>query len=243
MGGSWTIDELARRSGCSVDTIRFYRREGLLPPPEPAGRRRLYGPGHAERLEQIRELRRRRFSLAAIRALLDPDRPPGVLEGVFSGEAGHAHTLDDLVARSGLDLALVRRLQAVGLLRDPAEYGRDAWDATDLEVCRAVAAIRAAGVPDELLVALVAVYVDGVEAMQARVLHLFASGGDHIDDPGELRAFQQRIAAATSTLLPLVSEVVTYVHRRTLQRLTLRALARGAEGGRDGTAGTDPSPG
>jgi hypothetical protein len=35
-------------------------------------------------------------------------------------------------------------------------------------------------------------------------------------------------------LLPLVSEVVTYVHQRTLQRLTLRAIARGDAAEPDG---------
>jgi DNA-binding transcriptional MerR regulator len=231
---TWSIDELARRTGCSVDTIRFYQREGLLPPPARAGRRRLYGAGHAERLERIRGLRQRRFSLAAIRALLDPERPAGVLEGIFSGERGLAYRLEDLLERSGLDAGLAGRLREAGLLRDPGEFGRDAWDATDLDVCRAVAQIRAVGVPDDLLVALVRIYVEGVEAMQARVLRLFATGGGTVDDPDALAAFQQRLAASSAVLLPLVSEVVTYVHQRTLQRLTLRAIARGDAAEPDG---------
>ena len=32
--GCWRIDELAQRAGLTVDTIRYYAREGLLAPPD-----------------------------------------------------------------------------------------------------------------------------------------------------------------------------------------------------------------
>ena len=34
----WRIDELAQRAGLTVDTIRYYAREGLLAPPTKQGR-------------------------------------------------------------------------------------------------------------------------------------------------------------------------------------------------------------
>ena len=71
----WRIDELAQRAGIAVDTIRYYQREGLLPSGERNGRTRRFGPEHLERLERIRALQSRRFSLAAIRALLEQRRP------------------------------------------------------------------------------------------------------------------------------------------------------------------------
>ena len=63
------IDDLARQSGLTVDTIRYYQREGLLPAAERCGRANLYGPEHVERLERIKELQGRRFSLAAIKEM------------------------------------------------------------------------------------------------------------------------------------------------------------------------------
>ena len=57
---SWRIDELAQKAGLTVDTIRYYAREGLLAPPVKQGRNRLYGPGHLERLERICQLRSQR---------------------------------------------------------------------------------------------------------------------------------------------------------------------------------------
>ena len=62
------IDDLAQRAGLTVDTIRYYQREGLLPPGAREGRHRVYGPDHLRRLTRIKELQARRFSIAAIRA-------------------------------------------------------------------------------------------------------------------------------------------------------------------------------
>jgi DNA-binding transcriptional MerR regulator len=52
------IAELSRRSGVSIPTIKYYLREGLLPPGEPLARNQArYGPGHLARLRLIRALR------------------------------------------------------------------------------------------------------------------------------------------------------------------------------------------
>ena len=85
----WRIDELAQKAGLTVDTIRYYAREGLLRPPVKQGRHRLYGSDHLERLDRIRELQAQRFSLAAIRAIVDVDRPG--LEGLFSTAGRELH--------------------------------------------------------------------------------------------------------------------------------------------------------
>jgi len=218
------IDELARRAGLTVDTIRFYQREGLLPPAARAGRSKVYGQDHLTRLAQIRDLQTRRFSLAAIKALLESDRP-GLVDGIFSGE-GSPYTLEDLVEQSGGSEELATRLRAAGLLRDPAEFGRDAYDATDLEVLRAVVELERLGLPDDVLVELASIYVQGVERMQLEVLELFSGHRGPAWDPEDLRAFQTHAAAAAGQLLPLVTRIVEYVHQRTLQRLTLGAIER-----------------
>ena len=51
------ISELSRTSGVSTATVKYYLREGLLPPGEPRGRNRAeYGPTHVHRLRLIRVL-------------------------------------------------------------------------------------------------------------------------------------------------------------------------------------------
>jgi len=221
----WRIDDLAHRADLTVDTVRFYQREGLLPAGVRVGRTKQYGPEHLERIQQIRDLQTRRFSLAAIKALLESERQD-LVDGIFAGEGGLSYSLADLVERTGLPDTLVDRLGTAGLLRDPAEFGRDAYDATDLDVLRAVAELHRLLLPDDILVELVSIYVRGVETMQSQVLELFAGERGPAWDPAELVAFQQSAAGSAGALLPLVTRVVDYVHQRTLQRLTLGAIER-----------------
>jgi DNA-binding transcriptional MerR regulator len=222
---AWRIDDLAHRAGLTVDTVRFYQREGLLPAGVRVGRSKQYGPEHLDRIQQIRDLQARRFSLAAIKALLETERQD-LVDGIFSGEGGLSYSLADLVERSGMPADIVERLRVVGLLRDPAEFGRAAYDATDLDVVRAIAELRRLQLPDDILVELVSIYVRGVEAMQSEVLELFAGHSGPAWDPDELAAFQQSAVGSAGQMLPLVTRVVEYVHQRTLQRLTLGAIER-----------------
>ena len=222
----WRIDDLAQRADLTVDTVRFYQREGLLPAGVRVGRSKQYGQDHLDRIQQIRDLQARRFSLAAIKALLESERHD-LVDGIFAGEGGLSYSLDDVGERSALSAALVDRLRDVGLLRDPDEFGRAAYDSTDLDMLRATAELARLGIPDDVLVELASIYVDGVEAMQRQVMELFSGArGDRVWDPAELAAFQQSAAAAAGQLLPLVTRVVEYVHQRTLQRLTLGAIER-----------------
>ncbi len=65
------IGELAQRSGTAVVTVRFYEREGLLPPPaRTSGNYRVYEPRHEERLSFIRHCRSLDMTLDEIRQLL-----------------------------------------------------------------------------------------------------------------------------------------------------------------------------
>ena len=72
-----TIGALARHMQCQAETIRFYEREGLLPPPaRSGGNYRLYGKPHLERLAFIRRCRSLDMTLDEIRVLLQlRDRP------------------------------------------------------------------------------------------------------------------------------------------------------------------------
>jgi MerR family mercuric resistance operon transcriptional regulator len=66
-----SIGELSDRTGVNIETIRYYERIGLLPPPpRSAGRHRLYENEHRQRLAFIRRARELGFSLDQVRALL-----------------------------------------------------------------------------------------------------------------------------------------------------------------------------
>jgi len=65
------IGALSKRTGCKVETIRYYERIGLLPdPPRSEGGHRIYSLEHLKRLTFIRRGRELGFTLDEIRTLL-----------------------------------------------------------------------------------------------------------------------------------------------------------------------------
>lgn len=67
----FSIGDLAGATGCKAETIRYYEKIGLMPPPaRSAGNQRRYGERHRDRLRFIRHSRALGFSIEAIRELL-----------------------------------------------------------------------------------------------------------------------------------------------------------------------------
>ncbi|MGE8690575.1 MAG: Cd(II)/Pb(II)-responsive transcriptional regulator [Achromobacter sp.] len=65
------IGELATATGTTVETVRYYEKEGLLPAPERGlNNYRSYGPPHLERLRLIRNCRALDMTQDEIRAIL-----------------------------------------------------------------------------------------------------------------------------------------------------------------------------
>jgi MerR family transcriptional regulator, mercuric resistance operon regulatory protein len=71
MSGWLAIGALSKRTGCKVETIRFYERARLLPAPARSpGGYRLYSKDHLKRLTFIRRARGLGFSIDEVRKLL-----------------------------------------------------------------------------------------------------------------------------------------------------------------------------
>jgi DNA-binding transcriptional MerR regulator len=120
-----TIDDLARRAGLPVRTIREYHTMRVLPPPERQGRIGVYDAGHVQRLELIARLQHRGYSLAGIRDLLDAWDSGTELTALLGVDRGPVApdetplrlTRDELLSRlPGLGTATLRRAQAIGLI-------------------------------------------------------------------------------------------------------------------------------
>jgi DNA-binding transcriptional MerR regulator len=222
----WRIDDLARMAGITVDTIRYYQREGLLPSGERAGRARRYGPEHLERLERIRALQSRRFSLAAIRALLEREEP-GALEGLLAGN-DDAYDFDELVGTAAVPPKLAHDLIDAGLLREPADHGRAAYDGDDLAVLRAFADMRRIGISDAMLVEVARLYASAYDELQRRMVALFTgsstkwSGGER--DEIALSQTAGMTAPGTARLARDMRVISDYTLQRNLQRQVLLAL-------------------
>ncbi len=66
-----SIGALSRQSGVNVETVRYYERIGVMPPPARSrGGYRMYGTDHLKRLAFVRRARELGFSLEEIRGLL-----------------------------------------------------------------------------------------------------------------------------------------------------------------------------
>lgn len=64
--------ELARLTGCNLETIRYYEKIGMIPdPPRTAAGYRIYSKGHVSRLRFILRARELGFAIEEIRRLLD----------------------------------------------------------------------------------------------------------------------------------------------------------------------------
>ncbi|MFI6152212.1 MerR family transcriptional regulator [Kitasatospora sp. NPDC051170] len=85
----YSIGDLARRTGLTVKTIRFYADTGLVPPTDrtPAGYR-LYDVHALARLDLVRTLRDLGLDLPAVRRVLDRETP------LAEVAAAHAEALD-----------------------------------------------------------------------------------------------------------------------------------------------------
>jgi DNA-binding transcriptional MerR regulator len=68
---SMSVGQLATRAGVRPDTIRYYERSGVLPPPRRSdGDHRRYGPADVDRLLFVRGAQRLGLRLTEIRDLL-----------------------------------------------------------------------------------------------------------------------------------------------------------------------------
>jgi DNA-binding transcriptional MerR regulator len=219
----WRIDELAQRADVPVDTIRYYQREGLLPSGERNGRTRRFGPEHLERLERIRALQARRFSLAAIHALLERD-DPGSLAGLLVGSEESTYDLEELLDAAGVEAGFVRALTDAGLLRDPAEHGRAAYDADDLNVLRAFADLGRLAIPDAALVEVARIYADGLDQIHRRLVEVFTFVDSHCWDAEHAERFRATFSAEMERFARDVRVIADYTQQRNLQRAVLHKI-------------------
>lgn len=107
-----TIGDLARHTGCKVQTIRYYEQLGLMPEPaRSAGNQRLYDRPHADRLAFIRHARELGFPLPAIRELLElSDKPHEPCRSADEIARVHLRDVEGKIARLSALRAELQRM-------------------------------------------------------------------------------------------------------------------------------------
>jgi DNA-binding transcriptional MerR regulator len=219
------VEELAKACDVSVDTVRYYQKQRLLPPPERDGRLAWYTAEHADRMARIRELQRRGFSLAVIRRFLEGELDPadeGLAAAVAeAGEEGEEELfdLDELAARTSVPAPMLDALVRDGLLVGRQHQGELRFTVADVAIVTGGLRVLETGLPLPELLALARRHaLEAVELFDTYVRKPLRSA----EMPEPERA--DRMVAAFRTLLPAVTELATYHFRRVLLQVAQEHL-------------------
>jgi DNA-binding transcriptional MerR regulator len=267
------VEQLSVESGVPVDTIRYYQSKGLLDPPRRQGRVAWYQDDHLRRLARIRSLQQRGFTLAAIVRLVsgELDAADEALVGELSGVgrppreepeevAAPSHdstrpaaeadvfTLDELAVETGVPLALLKAVEAEGLLIPRRVGGRERYTAEDVAASRAGLLLLEWGIPLSSLLDLARRHNQATRVVAEEAVALFST---HVRDrlrhsgseeggatdpshqtvqaglPGPVEPSDiERLLRAYSELLPAVNALVGHHFTRTLVNVALDHVER-----------------
>ena len=214
------VEQLSVRSGLSVDTIRYYQSKGLLDPPRREGRVAWYHRDHLDRLDRIRTLQQRGFTLATIVRLVsgELDAADEALLGELSGlghvadasRAGEAgpldgrpaagpdavgdgerlFTLEELASETGVPLALLKAIEAEGLLIPRRFGGHRRYTSEDVAAARAGLLLLDWGIPLSSLLDLARRHHEATQAVAREAVTLFSTYIRHpqrLDRPADGR--------------------------------------------------------
>lgn len=126
----FVVEELARRTGLTVRSIRSYQTRKLLPPPSVRSRTGYYGERHIARIELIKDLQSHGMKLSSMARLFDDEagsdadlvRFHRTLSTLFDERAQVLTTAADLQRRFDVSddeaAGVLGRATELGLLRD-----------------------------------------------------------------------------------------------------------------------------
>jgi DNA-binding transcriptional MerR regulator len=195
------VEQLSARSGVPVDTVRYYQSKGLLAPPRRQGRVAWYDQGHLDRLARIRALQERGFTLATIARLVEGELdaadealigelsaigPSAGGTGGGSGSVGEdtgngtdsddrLFTIAELAEETGVPLALLKAVEAEGLLIPRRVGARDRYTGEDVAASRAGLLLLEWGIPLSALLEVARQHHEATEVVAREAVDLFST--------------------------------------------------------------------
>jgi DNA-binding transcriptional MerR regulator len=241
------VDQLAERCGVSVDTVRYYQNKTLLDPPRRQGRLAWYDQSHVERIGRIRALQQRGFSLATIARLLrgDLDRADEALLGALtawpqasegtsdttpSTQPPSTYSLAELAVETGVPLALLKAVEAEGLLIPRNINGHDRYTDEDVAASQAGLLLLEWGIPLTALLDLARRHHEATAEVARQAVSMFAThvrGPLRSNDPSSDARPEtdgpdvDRLLQAYAEMLPAVNMLVGHHFTRALIKAAL----------------------
>jgi DNA-binding transcriptional MerR regulator len=244
------VEELARRAGVRVDTIRYYQSRGLLPAPRRSGRVALYDDEHLRSLERVRALQTKGFSLATIARVLsgELDAADQALVGALAGEAlqatgGELLDLEELADRTGVPAGILKAVEQEGLLVPRRVGDKVGYTEDDVQVARAGLVLLEWGLPLPELLGLARAHDNAMRQVAEKAVDMFdryvrMSGRpmhdgttsdtlpakEQIDEDQKTEARARRLVEAFEALLPATSTLVSHHFTRVLLATALEHI-------------------
>ena len=229
------VDELALQADVSVDTIRYYQKQRLLPAPGRDGRLAWYNEDHLERIARIKELQRRGFTLAVIRRFLSGELDPAderlaalVVEAGDEDTSIAGETLDlpGLAAKVGVPNAILESLVREGLLVPRVRDGEARFGADDVTVLTAGLRLLEAGLPLPEVFDLARRFHALSREVATQAVELF---DEYVRRPLQAEeldeaAKAERMVETFRTLMPAVGDLVSFHFRRVLLQVAQEHL-------------------
>ena len=225
----YRVEELSRAALVSVDTIRFYQAKRLLPPPGRLGRVAVYGDDHLERLQEIRRLQERGFTLGVIGRILreELDRADEALVEAVLGASDEPRsegspeeflTLTELSERAGVPVALLEALEKEGVLVPRRHEGEGRYTDADRVALRSGLHLLEHGLPLGEVLDLARLHGQSARALAERAVELFDRNVRQTlrREGGADAEAAARLVEAFDALLPATVSLVAHHFRRIL---------------------------
>ena len=223
------VSSLARQAGISVDTIRYYQGLGLLHAPRRDGRNAVYDASHLERLERIRALAERGFSLKAIGSLLEAgdasESDKRLLAAVVLEGQGRSFSSAELAQKLGVPPALVASVERAGLVEGQlGPDGGPSYSEEDVRIAGSALKLLEYGFPLTKLLVLAVKHDRATRRSVDDAIDLF---DDHVRKAKAREASDpDAVARAFREMLPMVTALIAHHFQRVLVNRALQRLKK-----------------
>ena len=218
---AYRVEELAAAAGVTVELLRSYQTKGLVDPPRRDGRVALYDDRHLERLRSIKELKDRGYSLKAIAGLLsrqqsDSQRSVPSLPPVSDDDHLAPQELAD---RTRVPLAVLRSLEASGVIRARQGSGGAYYTGADVRAVRMLLSLLGVGLPMEEFMQLARLQISTMQEVAAGAVQLYSK---YVVEPLRAAGLDpheegERAEAAFGLLVQAATSLVAYGFERMLR--------------------------